>query len=237
MGCFFALFMSLKLILRRMLPRMLRSGLFLPLGSTSSARSLSVLGLIMGGLDWTLAPALKVRSSRKFSRSAANLRRALSKSKSAGKPSKPMPSPLMPRPMAVPLPFPLPLGLVLRFGSGMGRMVALLRLLRGLLSSMSSSTRPSEKLEIEGASESLETVDRRWTDPWREWRAVAREGVAAELSVVSPASSPSPPSRSASRSASRSSSRSPSPSSTMVSSSWEPGTSSYVMCSSPAIQK
>ena len=106
--------MSLRLIFRRMLPRMLPlrlfSGLCFSAGLPSSALSLSVLGLTMGGRACSLAPALKLRSSRKFSRSTANLTSASSKSKSARRPS---------RPVAFPLPFVGPAG----------RMVTLLRLL------------------------------------------------------------------------------------------------------------
>lgn len=113
------LFMSLKLIFRRMLPLMLPlmplSGLILPL-SPFSALILSVLGLTMGGLAWVLAPALKLRSSRKFSLSAANLTSALSKSKSPRK----LPSCAFPP------------------GGGLGRMVALLLLLLVFTSSSSS---------------------------------------------------------------------------------------------------
>ena len=51
-GCFLALFMSLKLILRRMLPRkFFIKGLFLPLASASSFFTFSALGFTMGGLD------------------------------------------------------------------------------------------------------------------------------------------------------------------------------------------
>ncbi len=81
-GCFRELFMSRKLILRRMLPLILRSGLLFTPTSPSSTLIRSARGLTMGGLACTLAPALKDRSSKKFSRSAANFRRATSKSKS-----------------------------------------------------------------------------------------------------------------------------------------------------------
>ncbi|KAL2170026.1 hypothetical protein VTG60DRAFT_5366 [Thermothelomyces hinnuleus] len=171
-------------MLPRMLPRMLRRGLFLPLASASSAFNFSVLGLTIGGLVWIFAPALNVRSSRKSSRSAANLRRAWSKSKSAGNPSNPIPSP-PPEPLTPVLPFSSVFSFP-RFGGGSGRMVALLRLLL-VLPSMSSNTRPSP--EIEGDSESLDRVEMRLAEFWRECRAVARDGVVTGLSLFSPSPS------------------------------------------------
>ena len=177
MGCFLALVISLKLILRRMLPLMLLiSGLIRPLWSASSATfSFSVRGLTMGGLAWVLAPALNVRSSKKFSRSAANLRSALSKSKSGGNPSGPTkPSPSGFKKAAAPIPPPLiplvPLFTVvpleplvvppLMLGAASGRMVALLRLLVVFpFPSASSAIRPSP--EMDGEMENLDNVDRR----------------------------------------------------------------------------
>lgn len=79
--CFFALFKSLKLIFLLILPPTLPNGLFRPVPPSSSCLSLSAL-FVIGGRACSTVPALKVRSSRKFSRSFANLTSALSKSKS-----------------------------------------------------------------------------------------------------------------------------------------------------------
>lgn len=90
------LFMSLKLIRRRMLPPTLLKGLLFacpaPLLTPSSFLSRSVLGFVIGGAFCTGAPALKLRSSRKYSLSFANFMSAWSKSKS---PSVPPPLPVV----------------------------------------------------------------------------------------------------------------------------------------------
>jgi hypothetical protein len=81
------LFISLKEILRRILPPTLLNGLLLavePNMSPSSILILSALGFaVMGDLAWAAGrPALKLKSSRKLSRWLANLTSALSKSNS-----------------------------------------------------------------------------------------------------------------------------------------------------------
>lgn len=91
------LFMSLKLIRRRMLPPTLLKGFLFtcpaaPLPFPSSVLNLSILGVVIGGGFCTGAPALKLKSSRKFSLSFANFMSALSKSKS---PSRPPPLPFV----------------------------------------------------------------------------------------------------------------------------------------------
>ncbi|KAH8602145.1 hypothetical protein B0O99DRAFT_130795 [Bisporella sp. PMI_857] len=85
-GCRFMLVISLKLIRRLILPPTLRSGLLLPATPSTSPSStliLSALGFVIGGTACVGAPALKLKSSRKFSRSLANLINALSKSNPA----------------------------------------------------------------------------------------------------------------------------------------------------------
>lgn len=92
-GCLLTLLMSLKLIRRRMLPPTLLSGLLFPsppeLPSPSSIRILSGLWFVIGGGFCTGAPALKLKSSKKFSRSLANFTRASSKLKSPNVPPPP----------------------------------------------------------------------------------------------------------------------------------------------------
>ena len=158
-GCFRLLFISLKLIfLRRlplmlplMLPRMLRSGLLRPDGSASSALILSARGFTIGGLDCIFAPAVKLRSSRKCSLSAANLKRALSKSKSGTT------FPSLTADVGVAGPALLPVMLE-------GRIVALLLLL------FVAPSASSEVLKENRAS--LDSLDIRLFELWREWRAV-----------------------------------------------------------------
>lgn len=150
LGCFLMLFMSRKLMRRRMLPLRLFRGLLLPLGSASSARIRSALGLVMGARDCVFAPAEKERSSRKSSLSAANFNSALSKSK----------SPRKPPPEGGPSP-PLVAPTLLT-----ARIVALLLLLAVGATSRSSTVVIESRL-------SKETLDRRLPEFCHEWRAVS----------------------------------------------------------------
>lgn len=116
------LLISLKDILRRMLPPTLLKGLLLavePSTSPSSIRILSTLGFgfaVMGDLAWGAdSPALKLKSSKKLSLWLANFTSAVSKSNSEK--------------LSAPLPF---VGAL---------MVTLLRLLSGVSGSMDSLLR------------------------------------------------------------------------------------------------